>query len=165
MNASMPRWIMASIGKTLTETADDLSLVARVELVQERTKEFEAAPQRVEIRITGPYITETSKGYYTALVAVNVLLMTHPACEQNAYASITYAGRFAETMSEPIPVFNYGSETGDYVAGRDSEPIQLGCLETRPKRPVAIRNFGQVDPAVKLDQQEISASYTMSWQE
>jgi hypothetical protein len=165
MNASMPRWIVASIAKVLMEAADDMTVPAIVESINDRTKAFEAAPNRAEIRITGPYTSESSKGYYRALVDVNVLLMTQVASQTNAYASITLAGGFQEVMSDPIAVYNYGSEDGDYVAGDENTLIQLGCLTVRQKRPVSIRNFGQVDPAAKLDQQEISASYEMEWQE
>jgi hypothetical protein len=165
MNASMPRWIKASIAKALLEVAGDMHLPARVEGVHDRTKEFEAAPNRAELRITGPYTSEASKGYYRALVDVNVLLLTQTANQPNAYASITLAGGFQEVMSDPIPVYNYGPEKGDYVATDASTLIQLGCMTVRAKRPVSIRDFGQVDPAVKLNQQEISASYEMEWQE
>jgi hypothetical protein len=165
MNASVPRWIVASVAKALMEVAEDANLPAIVESVHERTPEFEASPIRAEIRITGPSTRESSKDYYHALVDVNVLLMTQAAQQNDVYASITLAGRFAETMSEPIPVYNYGSEDGDYVPGDASTLIQLGCLTVRRNRPVSIRDFGQVDPAVKLCQREISASYEMEWQE
>ena len=165
MNASMPRWIVASIAKVLMEAADDMKVPAIVESINDRTKAFEAAPNRAEIRITGPYTSESSKGYYRALVDVNVLLMTQVASQTTAYVSITLAGGFQEVMSEPIAVYNYGSEEGDCVPSDDSTLVQFGCLTVRPTRPVSIRNFGQIDPAVKLDQQEISASYEIEWQE
>ena len=159
MNPSIPRWIKASIGVALMDTAEDMHLKAIVESVHERTKDFEAAANRAEIRITGPATTEPTKGYYIALVDVNVLLMTRPAHAKNAYAAVTFAGGFAEVMAGPIPVYNMGAEPGD-----DGQ-TQYGCLVPRPKRPVSIRDFGQVDPVAKLNQCEISASYMFEWQE
>jgi|WetSurMetagenome_2_1015567.scaffolds.fasta_scaffold55140_4 hypothetical protein len=164
MNASMPRWILASIGMTLGEVAEDLTVPCIVESVNERTKEFEAAPARVEIRVTGPFTTSYAKGFYTAVVDVNVLIVTRNGLLRDMYTGITYAGAFAAAMDCPIPVYNYGNEIGDHVKGV-GQPIQVGCLVVAPKRPVTIRDFGQVDASVKMYHREVSTRYVMSWQE
>ncbi len=85
-------------------------------------------PIRAEIRITGPFDQELSKGYHRIYVDVNVLLTSRYDGQKNAATILKYAGLFHEAMSEPIPVWNFGGEPGDYVEDDPETQVFLGCL-------------------------------------
>ncbi|CAL1125571.1 unnamed protein product [Cladocopium goreaui] len=122
-----------------------------VEHLHERSAAFMQADDRVEIRITGPVTEELSKGYHRLLVDVNVLLTSrYGGIQKNGYQIITNAGLFHTALSQSIPVWNYGDESGDYQEGDPESQIFLGCLQ--PARAVKVYHFGQNDKTDKLKQ-------------
>ena len=169
-NPNWARWIFHSVADCLKEVATDADLPVLVEHFDERTAAFERAGDKAEIRITGPFDQELSKGYHRIYVDVNVLLTSrYDGASKNAATILKYAGLFHEAMSEPIPVWNFGDEPGDYV--EDDPPdhlypethVFLGCLIPRPGRNESVRvmNFGQLDKVDKIKQTEVDARYVM----
>jgi hypothetical protein len=162
-NPNWARWIFHSVADYLQDVATDESLPVLIEHFDERTATFERASDRAEIRITGPFDSELSKGYHRIYVDVNVLLTSrYDGARKNAATILKYAGLFHEAMSLPIPVWNFGGEPGDYVEGDTSTQVFLGCLTPRPGRNDSIRvmNFGQMGTD-KLKQTEVDARYVM----
>lgn len=161
MRESWPRWIMGSVSKTMAAVAESLGLPVLVEGTSNRTDAFMQATRRVEIRITGPHVNRLSHEYWRADVDVSVLITQRCGGNRSVYDIQTYAGEFQSAMSEPIAVYNYGSEDGDYVAGQSSTLVHLGCLV--PKREIAVRvvNQGQVHPVDRVEQIEINGKYRM----
>lgn len=163
-NPNWARWIFHSVADYLKEVADDESLPVLIEHFDERTAAFERATDRAEIRITGPFDQELSKGYHRIYVDVNVLLTSrYDGAKKNAATILKYAGLFQEAMSEQIAVYNFGGEPGDYVEGTPSTLVLLGCLSPRPGKNESIRvlHFGQMDKIDKIKQTEIDARYVM----
>lgn len=84
MKSNWPRWIFASVADALKQIATENDIPVLVEHLDERTETFERATDKAEIRVTGPWIQEISKGYHRVWVDVNVLLRYGNA-NKNAY--------------------------------------------------------------------------------
>ncbi len=163
-NPNWARWIFHSVADYLKDVATDASLPVLIEHFDERTSAFERATDRAEIRITGPFDQELSKGYHRIYVDVNVLLTSrYDGAQKNAATILKYAGLFHEAMSEPIPVWNFGGEPGDYDEDVPATQVFLGCLIPRPGKNESVRvmHFGQLDNVDKLKQSEVDARYIM----
>jgi len=165
MQADWTRSMFASIAKSMKEVAADCNIPCLVDPLDERTAAFMDAENNATVRISGPSDLETGKGYHKLMVDVSVLLMGALAGRVNAYDIFTWVGRFSEALTDAIPVYNYGSEPGDYVPGDDSTLVQLGCLVPRPGRPVNTFVFGQVEKDMKTKQVEVNAQLMMEMQE
>lgn len=158
------RWIFHSVAYYLKDVAEDASLPVIVEGFDQRTAAFERASDHAEIRITGPFDQELSKGYHRIYVDANVLLTSrYDGAGKNAATWLTYVGLFHEAMSDSIPIWNYGNEPGDYVSGVPSTQVFLGCLLPRPGNNNSIRvlHFGQLDKVDKIKQTAVDARYVL----
>lgn len=162
-NCNWARWIFHSVADYLKEVATDVDLPVLIEHFDERTAAFEQATDRAEIRITGPFDQELSKGYHRIYVDVNVLLTSRYDGRKNAATILKYAGLFQQAMSESIPVWNFGGEPGDYREDTPETQVHLGCLTPRPGRNdnVRVMHFGQMDKIDKIKQTEVDARYVM----
>jgi hypothetical protein len=163
-NPNWARWIFHSVADCLHQVATDADLPVLIEGFDERTAQFEHATDRAEIRISGPFDQELSRGYHRIHVDANVLLTSrYDGSSKNASTWLKYAGLFHEAMSQPIPVWNYGSEPGDYVASEPSTQVFLGCLLPRPgnNNSVRVLHFGQLDKVDKIKQTAVDARYVL----
>jgi hypothetical protein len=156
-NPNWARWVFASVATYLKQVALEAELTAIVEGLDDRTTEFMEAPDRCEIRITGPFTREASHNYFYVEVVVNVLFVSHYEEQKNQYAIIQKMGVFQEAMDGPIAVYQYGNEPGD------DEHSLVGCLKPVQGRNDTIRvlHFGQVDPTDRLKQSMVDARYRM----
>lgn len=163
-NPNWARWIFASTAYALKKVATDASLPVLVEHLDERTQAFMEAPDRAEIRITGPFTTELSHGCFRIFLDANVLLWSrYDGKVKNQYNLLKNAGLFHERMDSPIAVWNYGSLAGDYQDADPSTQVFLGCLRPKPGRSESIKvfNFGQVDKIDKVKQTAVDAKFVM----
>ncbi len=163
-NPHWARWVFHSVADYLKQVAAEAGLPALIEHFDERTAAFEHASDRAEIRITGPFDQELSKGYHRIYVDANVLLTSrYDGARKNAAAILRYAGLFHEAMAGPIPVWNFGGEPGDYVADAPDAQVHLGCLTPRPGNNNSIRvlHFGQLDKVDKIKQTAVDARYVL----
>jgi len=163
-NPNWTRWIFASVAHALKTVATDAHLAVLVEHLDERTTAFMQAADRVEIRITGPFTQEFSKGDFRIWVDANVLIESRfDGSKKNANDILKYAGLFHEALDTPIAVWNYGSELGDYVTGDSATQVFIGCLTPRPGKNESVRvfNFGQTTQTDKMKQSMVDARYVM----
>lgn len=163
-NPNWNRWMFASVAFVLKQVAEDADLPVLVEHLDERTSEFMSASDRVEIRITGPFTQEISKGHHRCWLDANVLLTSrYDGAKKNGYDILKFQGLFQEAMSSPIPIWNYGNEEGDFVVDDEETQINLGCFLPRPGRNESIRafNFGQIDKTDKLKQSAVDGRYVV----
>lgn len=163
-NPNWARWLFASTADVLKTLATDNELAVLVEHLDERTDAFIKASDRAEVRITGPFTQEISKGYHHVLLDVNVLLTSrYDGPSKNQYNILKFAGLFHHTLSMPIPVWNYGPEDDDYKEEVPESHLFIGCL--LPKRTkgdlVKVLNFGQTNETDKLKQTVVDARYEM----
>jgi hypothetical protein len=158
------RWIFASVADCLKSIATENDVPVLVEHLDERTDAFMRAEDRVEVRITGPFTQELSKGYHRIWVDANVLITSRYGGKgKNAYDILKIAGLYHEAMTLPIPVWNYGNEPGDFVEADPESQVFIGCLLPRPGKNDTARvfNFGQTDRTDKLKQSAVDARFVM----
>ncbi len=156
-NPSWARWIFASLATLLKGVAEANKLPVLVEGLDERTTEFMEASDRVEIRITGPFIRDLGNDYYELSVDSNALFVSRYENGKNKYAILTTIGAFQAAMDAPIPICKYGKEPGD------DETVCIGVMEPRNKRGDAVRvmHFGQADLTDRIKQSLVDARYIL----
>lgn len=143
-----PRWFQASVAKHFKTVANTNSYSSLVEELEERTAAFQESPQRVEIKINGPFAKEVSKDYWRFEVDVYVLISSHmDGALDNAYRGTTMAGIMAEAAATTIPVNKLGN-------GVDDDQSLIGCLTLRRGNDESIKvfHFGEIDPVNRLRQ-------------
>lgn len=158
MDENLARWIFASIAFHFKSVASGLNLPYFVEGVDERD-ESTMRVDHAELRVTGPFIKEISKGYYTVDVGVNFLLTQRMAIAgADAYAIVRWCGEFQHTMLEPVPIYKYGPDT----LGVDDGSL-IGCLVVKkgPNEAVRVFHFGQISKEDRIRQSEVDALYGM----
>lgn len=163
-NPNWARWLFASTAYVLKTVATSNNLAVLVEHLDERNDAFMKSGDRAEIRITGPFSREASKGYHRLYLDVNVLLTSrYDGPEKNQYNILKYAGLFHGALSMPIPVWNYGPEDDDYQDDVPDSQLFIGCLLPKGTKSdlVKVFNFGQTNETVKLKQTVIDARYEM----
>ena len=156
MDENLARWIFASIAKHFQPVAAGLSLPYFVEGVDERDED-NMRVDHVELRLTGPFIKEVSKGYYNVEVWVNFLFTKQMAVAgADAYDIIQWTGTFQNEMLNPIPIYKYGS-------GAQDDGSLIGCLDIKrtPNEAARIYHFGQVSREDRVRQSEVDALYYM----
>ncbi|MEN6367693.1 MAG: hypothetical protein ABFC88_12855 [Thermoguttaceae bacterium] len=156
-NPHWARWVFASVATFLKDVAEEQKLPALVEGLNDRTKEFEEASDKCEIRVTGPFTRELSRNYFRIELLVNVLFTSRYEEQKNQYAILSAIGAFHEAMDGAIAVYQYGDGPDD------DEHALVGCLSPAQGRNDAIRvlHFGQIDPNTRLKQSMVDARYVM----
>ena len=159
VNPNLARWVFASIMKHLEAVATAAGHPFIKEGVDVRTDAIMKSKLWAEGRVTGPYTRDLQGGEYEVNVDANVLLSTN----QPGYDIVRVAGLYQEALSTPIPVWNYGALTGDYVHSDSSTKVLLGCLTNSPgrKEMVAVFHFGQVNKTDPIRQSVIDTSLQM----
>ena len=112
VNPNWARWAFASVATLLKQLADDAGIPALVEGLDERTTAYMEAPQRVEIRMSGPFTKELSKDYYELGVDINLLFTSRYEINANQYDIIKIVGKFHEALDGPIPMLRLGRRAG-----------------------------------------------------
>ena len=158
-NSNWTRWIFASLADYLTQVAAPMSLPILIETDGERTDAFMHTADHAEVRITGPFLRELSCNYFQAYVDVNILITSRFDGNGNAYDILKYAGAFASALDQPISVWNYGNEPGDYVASDPTSRVSIGYLMPRFGQAERTLHFGQIDVVDQLRQTEVEARY------
>lgn len=111
VNASWPRWIMASIAKHLHDAAYVAELPLVVEFLDRRDETWMGATHKAEVTISGPATREVSTGLYRVWVNVFVVLTSN--LSDNDYDHVTHAGAIANALDRCIVIKDYGNEAGD----------------------------------------------------
>lgn len=157
-NPNWARWIHSSVGKYLKDVAQDISLPALLEGIDDRDEAFMSAPDRAEIRVNGPYSQELSAGYHRLYVDVNVVINSvMGGATKNGYHLNTLLGVFHNAMDGALAIYRLGT-------GLDDDPASLlGCLTPRPGKSDSIRviHFGQLNMTERLKQGMVDARYVM----
>jgi hypothetical protein len=157
-NKNWARWIHASIGTFLQETAEDISIPIIIEGLIERDDTFMRATDRIEARVNGPYTQELSKGYHRVYVDVNIIVNSQMGgVTKNVYKLDEILGVLHNAMDGVLAVYRLGTGPED-----DSDSL-LGCLSPRPGKNDSIRviHFGQIDTNDRLKQGMVDARYVM----
>lgn len=142
------RWIHASVALYLKSVADDNSIPSLVEGLEDRDRDFQQAPDRIEIRVNGPF-TKKLSGFYEARVYANVLVTSNMGDTKNVFALDNILGWVHEAMDSEIPLLQTGSSS-------DSQ-AQIGCLKVIDE--VKTFHFGQLNSEDRIRQGMVTAAY------
>lgn len=156
-NSNWARWIHASLGKYLKNVATTISIPSLLEGIDDRDKTFMESPDRIEIRVNGPFTHEQSAGYFRLYVDVNVLVNSMMGGEAKAaYKLDDILGVYHNAMDGAIAIYRLGT-------GPDDDQSLLGCLTPRPGKNESIRviHFGQLDRTDRIKQGMVDARYVM----
>lgn len=156
----LARWTFASLVTHLKGVAVDDQHPFLIEGVDERADTLLKSRLWAETRVTGPFVQQ-QHGQYRVHVDANVLLTSNG--DAPPYEIIRVAGLYQQALSTPIPVWNFGSQAGDYVEADPSTHLLLGCLTAKPGRQesVAVFHFGQVEKTDRVRQTLIDATLEM----
>ena len=156
-NPKWPKWVQASVADHFKTAATAGGFASLVDGLEERTSAFQENPQRLEIRINGPFITQMSSNYYQFLVDVNILIFSHmDGSIDSVYRGTNIAGTMAQSASDSIPVHKYGAEVGD-------DASLIGCLSLNdgPRAGVNVFHLGEVNAEDRLRQLAVECSFKM----
>ncbi len=148
------RWIHASVGTQLSTVATDAQTPYLVEGINDRHDSFNKAPDRVEIRLNGPYTRQLSGNIYLSRVFVNVLVASVMGETRDPYLYDSLLGKYHKRLSSPIEVLKLG-------VGGVNDGTSIGCLHNLTDRSNAVRviDFGEINPTTRLRQGMVSANY------
>ena len=151
----LPRWITASISKYFDDNKG--TYVFRVEGDDPTTRE---ARIWVELKIDGPNLKETTRGYVVAEVDIHVTVNAERDHE-HLYALPDALGYFAKLFDGVIGIYKYGpdvsdSETEPPYLGIDTGD-QIGCLQRTTD--LYVSNFGEIQPDVRISRGSVMATY------
>lgn len=146
------RWMHASVASYLKSVAATIQVPAFAEGLEERTKLFQNATDRIEIRVNGPY-TKKLQGLYEARLLVNVLVTSNLGERKNAFSMLNTLGTIHNAMDANIPLFMMGDASESTEFGF----VQIGCLQ--PVNQVQVYNFGQITPEDRTRQGMVTCAY------
>jgi hypothetical protein len=165
------RWIFASLAKYFKDAASDLTgLAVLVEHLDERTKDFMASSDTLEVRITGPYIYKQPGNDYKVRATVNLLMTSRfDGVAKNSYKILDFAGTMTAAMAGPIPVYEYDENYledvvdshGNVITDNSATRTFLGCLSIPEGQAIMADNYGQIDVVDHVRAAEIEAKYEM----
>lgn len=149
------RWMHASVALYLRSVAAGISVPAMVEGIDERSSAFSQAPDRIEIRVNGPY-TRKVQGGHSARLFVNVLVTSNFGDKlKNAFGMDNILGEIHAALDQPIPLLRVGSVTDDKV--------QIGCLSGVSE--IKVFHFGQLAPEERVRQAIVTAAFQYEFDE
>ena len=150
MNVNWPRWTRASFNVAFVNAiSTESGLPLFIEGTDRRTEKL---PAYAELRLSGPSVTELSRGYFQLDLMVDVLVCTKRN-DGDIYAHDRSIQSALSAFTTNVSVFQFG----------DDPSVLVGCyvLLPRSKESIAITNFGQVDPTVRMFQSTIEATYRL----
>ena len=152
-NKNWRRWIHASAGEYLSDTAMAESLPWLIEGITDRDEDFMSKPDRVEIRLNGPF-TLRYGNCWNARVFINVIVSSAVGEIKDAYKLDEVLGVFHTAMDQPIEIFKRGD-------GPDDDDSSIGCLHPLGERstPIRVLDFGEVDPVDHIRQGMVTGTY------
>ena len=154
LNPNWARWTFASVAKFMTGLAQTADIPALMEGLDERTTAFMEAPQRVELRMSGPFTKELSIDYFELSVDLNALFTSRYEIDGNQYDIHKIVGQFHAALSDAFPILRLGDEPSD-------DGGLVGCLLPRSGKNEAVRvfQFGQTDQTDRQKQVMIDARF------
>jgi hypothetical protein len=163
MNPNWPRWLFASATYHLRQV-DNGGIPLLIEGIDERTDSFLSAPDRIEVRVNGPYIRPL-QGCFEVWVDVNVLITSHMGGDTKSRHELhRLSGLYQAALTAPIEVWNFGNQLGDFDEGDPDSQILLGCLVNRYSKGdmTKLFHFGQVEKTDRVKQAIVDARYQMN---
>ncbi len=147
-NENWDRWICASIYKHF----DILKSIPMFVEGDERSTDKE--PKYFELRVDGPIAKEISKDYWKLTIDIGTLICSI-IDKRHLLTQRTEAGRIAKIMTECIPIYKYGEETGD----DKTFVFSIKRQDSGRRDGIESKHIGQVEPSIRLNRSIVEAKY------
>jgi hypothetical protein len=151
-NANWDRWIFASISKHFVDV-----LSSNHVFIEGQKRDTRKLTEWFEVRVDGPFYTETSKGMFDVLVEINILCASILK-DESIHNIHSLTGLVANAMTTSLVVYKYGTGVLD-------DQSVLGCLkivtESRGKDRIQTNHFGQIGSNTELIQATVEGHYKM----
>ncbi|RLF64637.1 MAG: hypothetical protein DRN30_05245 [Thermoplasmata archaeon] len=154
----LPRWIFASVSKHFN---DSIYVAHAVPLfIEGQLRATSEEKDFTELRVDGPYLSETSKQYWRTYIEVNIAVQS--VMDDQDYHRIHNTVGVVVFAFTSIRVYKYGD-------GLTDDQSLVGCLklitDARGKDRIQVSHFGQLDPDKRLLQATVEAHYEMFYEE
>jgi len=131
------RWVQASITKYFSDLGIGLEMTFFMEGEPRTDRQTNPTiPDVIELRITGPDISEVSKNYFKLDVNVSIVVETIMD-ETDLYRHAVKLGLVADKF-QSINLFKYGT-------GPDDDDSNIGCISLDDTDRLEVRQLGQLD--------------------
>lgn len=146
----LPRWVHASIKQFIKENFSGSPIYFEGENDRNSSEPF-----YVEVRIDGPAIIPIgTRGEYLGVVEIN-LFLTVKKDVKYVHTMQDKMGLAMAVMSRCIPIKKIGSTQSV------DDGSQFTVLQIDDTDPIDIRNLGQVDPSLQIQQASVESHYRM----
>lgn len=142
------RWIHTSIAKYFSTIASANNIYI---YVVGRSDEKTTTNEFIELRITGPNVTEISRNNFKINVVIDLIYSVH-LIPEDGYIAQKLSGIIEDAVDD-ICIYKYGN-------GENDNGTLLGTLQLQ-RKPVESNCFGQVDDN-RLIQGSVSAALQMT---
>lgn len=150
-NKHLNRWIKASYLKVLRPLMEQ-----GFHLFVEGEDRI-GGPNRVELRIDGPYNRQVgTRTEWCAFIEVN-LLMNATRDEANIYTRDNIKGVMAELLARDFCIYR----TGNVGRAPEDDETLVGVMQLLPAEMIKVSEFGQIDPNTEVYQAVAEAHYEM----
>jgi len=142
INENWSRWIFASLSKHFSE---NISLHVFIEGQHRSTKTM---LDFCEFRMDGPHYSNTSKGFWTAEVEVNILITS--TITGDFHKIHRNIGDVIKAFTG-VKIYEYG-DSGNLLTCMNIVPVSRG-------KDVLVNHFGQLEPSKELMQATVDGKY------
>lgn len=155
LRSNWPRWIVASVAQWFDANRQGLPMF------MEGEDHLENQSNYIELRVDGPYVLETSRGFYQMLVEINVFVASAKNSE-DLYKIYRDCGTVVACFAGAIGVFKLGD-------GIDDDQSLLGCLvmvrSGDQREALRVSHFGQVAATTPIMRSSVEGHYHMELHE
>lgn len=149
-NENWERWCKISIAKHFDAGRGDTQC-----FVEGFTRDTQELADYIEVRVDGPYTTETSKDKFRLYFEVNILVVVKKG--QDAYRINRLTGRINGIFLDCIEVRRYGN-------GPEDDLTVLGCLKLLipfGNERLQTSHFGQIRPDTEIVEATVEGHYEL----
>lgn len=149
MNVNLPKWVTASVAVNLKAVVDTLTGVEFFVGGVDREEPDQFQKDSIVLRINGPWVRYGS-GITRYKFEVMALITDIQTNSENGYQLMNWAGTIANTLSGPIPVYEYPDASA-----------QVGCLDIDRDTDDFLRivPFGKIEKDTEIHQAAVIARY------
>ena len=151
-NPNWDRWIFSSMsGDFKTEFENDNQI-----FIEGTHHELPNDTELLEFRMDGPQRRQAHRGQFILYVEINILVRSFMD-DDDFHKMRRLVGEVATWLGQDRCIYRYGD-------GTDDDESLLGTLTLKNRKPyenVRVNHFGQIDPAFRIEQATVEASFEL----
>jgi hypothetical protein len=144
INPNWGRWLKASVTRHFSIVSKKIDMPIYLD-------RYDRDSDWVELRTSGPYITEPHRGFIFVDYNVDILITTYE--KLNAYKIDKLCGIYASELREEICVYAYGD-------GEDDDHSLIGALKVKDGMSINVHTFNLILPEAKFKRSSVETDLT-----